>query len=127
MRRVLLDMQNTLFAEGVSLALTTNNPSFDVRRAERQSEVEQMCATLKPEALIMEVARGARYSPQAREQLCARIRLQKPDCKFVYMLDENANGEFLPAVLAAKKSGLIDQFAFCSISGAYLAAIIEAL
>jgi len=51
----------------------------------------------------------------------------RPECKIVFVVDENAEKEVAKQVKQAKKDGLIDQFIYGSISATYLADIVDSL
>jgi N12 class adenine-specific DNA methylase len=55
------------------------------------------------------------------------VKEKNPDCKIVFIVDENAEKELAKQVRQAKKDGLIDQFIYGSISATYLADIVDAL
>ena len=55
------------------------------------------------------------------------VKAQNPDCKIVFIVDENAEKAIAKQVKQAKKDGLIDQFIYGSISASYLADIVDSL
>ena len=55
------------------------------------------------------------------------FRSANPDCKIVFVVDENSEPEVADRVRQAKKDGLIDQFIYGSISASYLVALVDTL
>ena len=55
------------------------------------------------------------------------VKVQHPECKIVLIVDENAEKEVAQKVKEAKKTGVIDQFIYGSISATYLADIVDSL
>ena len=55
MRRVVVDMQNALFADAIAAALQKFDPGFEVCQSESPVKTTDMCAFTKANILIMEV------------------------------------------------------------------------
>ena len=55
MRRVVVDMQNALFADAIAAALQKFDPGFEVCQSESPVITTDMCAFTKANILIMEV------------------------------------------------------------------------
>ena len=54
-RRVVVDMQNALFADAIAAALQKFDPGFEVCQSESPVKTTDMCAFTKANILIMEV------------------------------------------------------------------------
>lgn len=127
MRRVVVDMQNILFADAVAMALRNFDSDFDVCCSESPEKTLDMCKYTVAQILIMEVTG---YTPRLiEERIKLRNELKKavPDCKIVFVVDENTEKKLADRVRQAKKDGLIDNFIYGSVSATYLSAVIDAL
>ncbi len=127
MRRVVVDMQNALFADAIANILHDFDADFDVYRSEHPAKTTELCADVQANVLIMEVTA---YPPRTfPERMAIRSELQEhlPLCKLVLMVDENAERRLADQVRRAKKDGLIDCFLYNSVSASYLSALIDTL
>ena len=127
MRRVIIDMQNYLFADAIALALRDSDSDFDVYRAEAPEDAAELCALSQPYALLAEVVASPPRTLEDRLKLREEVRRQAPGCRIVLAVDENADSRTARKVRQAKKDGLIDQFIYGSISAGYLAALMDTL
>lgn len=127
MRRVVIDMQNILFADAIQQALTGFDADFQVHRAERAEDIAELCAMVRPYALLMEVSAYAPWQLPQRLLIRDQVKQEIPDCKVVFVVDENTEKRLADRVRQAKKDGLIDNFIYGSISATYLSAVIDAL
>lgn len=127
MRRVVVDMQNYLFADAVALALKNADSDFDVLRSESPENTTDLCRLSVPYALIMEVTEYPPWNLEERLQIRSEVKRQNPHCKVVLIVDENAEKKLARRVRQAKKDGLIDSFIYGSVSAAYLSAVIDTL
>ena len=55
MRRVVVDMQNALFADAIAAALRNFDPGFEVYQSESPAKTTDMCVLTQANILIMEV------------------------------------------------------------------------
>lgn len=127
MRRVVIDMQNALFADAVAVALKSFDSDFDTVISEGPDGTLSLCNTVLANVLIMEVTA---YTPRRlEERMKIRDGLKKalPACKIVLIVDENTEGKLADQVRQAKKDGLVDNFIYGSVSSSYLSAVIDAL
>lgn len=127
MRRVVIDMQNYLFADAIALALRNADSDFDVCRSEKPENTVELCRMTVPYALLMEVSGHAPWRTEERLRISREVRQQIPHCKIVLIVDENTDKPLARRVLQAKKDGLIDNFIFGSISAEYLIAVVDTL
>ena len=127
MRRVVIDMQNYLFADAIARTLCSADSDFEVYRMESGRDTARQCALVRPYALLMEVKSYPPLSLPERLRLRGEVKREVPECKIVLVVDENSEKELAAKVLQAKKDGLIDQFIYGSISAAYLSAVIDTL
>ena len=126
-RRVIIDMKNSLSADAIKQALTRFDSDFEVYNADKPDETTELCRILHPYALIMEVTALATWDLEKRLEQRDEVKVQCPDCKIVLVVDENTEKKLADKVRQAKKDGLIDNFIYCSISATYLSAVIDAL
>lgn len=127
MRRIVINMQNTLFCNAIADTLRRSGNELEPYTVVMPDQVVDECKWIAPYALLMEVTG---YTPW---KLCERLKLRdavkekNPECKIVLVVDENAEKEVAKQVKQAKKDGLIDQFIYGSISATYLADIVDSL
>lgn len=127
MRRIVVDMQNFLFADAIARTLRSADSDFDVRRSESPDKTVELCSICDPYALLMEVTGYTPWKLEERLKIRDELKQIHPHCKIVLIVDENAEKKLAPRVLQAKKDGLIDNFIFSSVSAAYLSAVIDTL
>ena len=127
MRRIVVDMQNFLFADAIARTLTSTDSDFDVRRSESPNQTAELCSLCQPYALLMEVTGYSPWRLEERMIIRNEVKHLTPHCKIVLIVDENAERPLARRVLQAKKNGLIDNFIFGSVSAEYLTAVVDTL
>lgn len=127
MRRVVVDMQNYLFADAIAQALKRADSDFDVLMSESPDKTAELCSLCEPYALLMEVTGYTPWKLEQRLKIKDELKSLKPYCKIVLIVDENAEKTLARRVLQAKKDGLIDNFIYSSVSAAYLSAVVDTL
>ena len=127
MRRVVLDMQNLLFADAVAEALRRFDSDFDPVMSESPDKTVALCNATLANILIMEVTAYAPWKLEARMKIRDELRKLNPECKIVLVVDENTEKKLADSVRQAKKDGLVDNFVYGSVSSSYLSAVIDAL
>ena len=127
MRRVVLDMQNVLFADAVAEALRRFDSDFDPVMSECPRKTVALCNATLANVLIMEVTAYTPWSLEKRLKIRDELRKQSPNCKIVLVVDENTEKKLADRVRQAKKDDLIDNFIYGSVSSSYLSAVIDAL
>lgn len=120
MQKIVVDMQNYLFADAVANAFKNSDYDIDVVCAESPKDTVELCQVFKPFALVMEVTG---YTPW---MLCERLKLRNeiktvcPECKIALIVDSNTEKQAAKDIRDAKKDGLIDQFFHSSMTAEYL-------
>ncbi len=120
MRKIVVDMQNFLFADALAGAFKNSLYDIDVIRTETPRDTVELCKLFQPFVLLMEVTG---YTPW---KLCERLRLRNevkaacPDCKIALIVDSNTEKQAAKDIRDAKKDGLIDQFLYSSVTAEYL-------
>lgn len=120
MKKIVVDLQNYLFADSIAVAFKNSNYDIDVVRAETPQDTVELCRVYKPFVLVMEVTA---YTPWL---LCERMKLRDevkatcPDCKIALIVDSNTEKQAAKDIRDAKKNGIIDQFFYGSMSAEYL-------
>lgn len=120
MQKIVVDIQNFLFADSIAAAFRNSDYDIDVVRAETPNDTVELCQMYKPFVLIMEVTG---YTPWL---LCDRLRLRDevksvcPDCKIALLVDSNTEKQAAKDIRDAKKNGIIDQFFYGSMTSEYL-------
>ena len=127
MRRVVVDMQNTLFADAIARALRDFDSDFEVCCSERPEKTLEMCDYTLAQILIMEVTNYTPWKFEERMKIRDAVKKCDPGCKIVLVVDENTEKKLADKVRQAKKDGLIDNFIYGSVSVTYLSAVIDTL
>ena len=127
MRRVVVDMQNALFADAIATALRSFDSDFEVYQSESPVKTSDMCAFTEANILIMEVTAYTPWKLEERMKIRDELKKTNPNCKIVLVVDENTEKKLADKVRQAKKDGLIDNFIYGSVSSTYLSAVIDAL
>lgn len=127
MRRVVVDMQNVLFADAIATALRNFDSDFEVYQSESPNTTLYMCIDTQANVLIMEVTAYSPWKIDERLEIRNAVKKQNPDCKIVFVVDEKTEKKLADKVRLAKKDGLIDNFVYGSVSATYLSAVIDTL
>ena len=127
MRRVVVDMQNALFADAISTALQKFNSDFCVYQSDKPEKTTELCFYAQANILIMEVTAYTPWKLEERMKIRDEVKNKNPDCKVALVVDENTEHRLADMVRQAKKDGLIDNFIYGSVSATYLSAVIDAL
>lgn len=127
MRRVVVDMQNALFADAIATALRNFDSDFDVYQSESPAKTTDMCVYTEANILIMEVTAYTPWKLEERMKIRNEVKAQSHGCKIVLVVDENTEKKLADKVRQTKKDGLIDSFIYGSVSSTYLSAVIDAL
>ena len=120
MKKIVVDMQNYLFADSIATAFKNSDYDITVVRAESPRDTIELCRVFKPFVLLMEVTA---YTPWL---LCERMKLRDevkavcPDCKIALIVDSNTEKQAAKDIRDAKKNGVIDQFFYGSMTAEYL-------
>lgn len=127
MRRVVVDMQNTLFSDAIAKALRDFDSDFDVCCSESPDKTSDVCDYTFAQILIMEVTNYTPWKFDERMKIRDIVKKRHPECKIVLVVDENTEKKLADRVRLAKKDGLIDNFIYGSVSSTYLSAVIDTL
>lgn len=127
MRRIVIDMQNILFADAVAEALRNFDSDLEPFMSESPDKTLSLCDTVLANVLIMEVTTYPSRTLEERLKIRNALKQKHPDCKIVLVVDENTERKLSDRVRQAKKDGLVDNFIYGSVSSSYLSAVIDAL
>ena len=127
MRRIVINMQNSLFCNAISDTLRRSGNELDTHTVDSPDRVVDECSWIAPYALLMEVTGYTPWLFSERMKIRDAVKEKHPECKIVLIVDENAEKAVAKQVKQAKKDGLIDQFIYGSISATYLADIVDSL
>ena len=127
MRRIIIDMQNILFADAVAEALRNFDSDLEPFMSESPDKTLSLCDTVLANVLIMEVTTYPSRTLEERLKIRNALKQKHPDCKIVLVVDENTERKLADRVRQAKKDGLVDNFIYGSVSSSYLSAVIDAL
>ena len=120
MQKIVVDMQNYLFADSVAAAFKNSDYDIDVVRAEYPMNTVELCRLYKPFVLIMEVTGYTPWLLCERMKLRDKVKTVCPECKIALIVDSNSEKQAARDIRDAKKNGLIDQFFYGSMTAEYL-------
>ena len=127
MRRILINMQNTLFCNAISDTLRRSGNELDTYSVDSPDRVIEESKWIAPSAVLLEVTGYTPWKLEERMKIRDAVKEKNPECKIVLVVDENAEKDVAKRVKQAKKDGIIDQFIYGSISASYLADIMDSL
>ena len=120
MRKIVVDMQNFLFADSVATIFRSSGYDIDVIRTESPKDTLELCQVYKPYVLIMEVTSYTPWKLDERLNLREQVKAVCPECKIALIVDSNTERQAAKDIRDAKKNGLIDQFFYGSMTAEYL-------
>lgn len=127
MRRILINMQNSLFCNAIADTLRRSGNELEPYTVNSPDKIVDDCKWIAPYALLMEVTGYSPWKLEERLKIRDVVKAKDPECKIVLVVDENAEKEVAKRIKQAKKDGIIDQFIYGSISASYLADIVDSL
>lgn len=127
MRRILINMQNTLFCNAIADTLRRSGNELDTYSVDSPDRVIEESKWIAPYAILLEVTGYTPWKLEERMKIRDAVKEKNPECKIVLVVDENAEKDVAKRVKQAKKDGIIDQFIYGSISASYLADIMDSL
>ena len=127
MRRILINMQNTLFCNAIADTLRRSGNELDTYSVDSPDRVIEESKWIAPYAVLLEVTGYTPWKLEERIKIRDAVKEKNPECKIVLVVDENAEKDVAKRVKQAKKDGIIDQFIYGSISASYLADIMDSL
>ena len=125
MRRIMIDMHNTLFASAIAKALRDYEPDFEVFVSDTPMTTAETCMDCEANILLMEALPLKQWDLDERIKIRNRVKKRLADCKIVLVVDENENKELAADIRRLKKDGVIDAFIYGSVSAEYLSALID--
>lgn len=120
MKKIVVDLQNYLFADSIAVAFRNSNYDIDVVRAETPQDTVELCRVYKPFVLVMEVTAYTPWLLSERMKLRDEVKATCPDCKIALIVDSITEKQAAKDIRDAKKNGIIDQFFYGSMSAEYL-------
>ena len=120
MRKIVVDMQNFLFADSVATAFRRSDYDIDVIRPESPKDTLELCQVYQPYMLMMEVTSYTPWKLSERLKLRDKVKAVCPGCKIALIVDSNTEKQAAKDIRDAKKNGLIDQFFYGSMTAEYL-------
>lgn len=126
MKKIVVSIPNALLAGGVVMYLK-KNPDFKVYREDDPSGIEDLCIASKADVVVAEVRERPPHTLDEWNIRVKAIEKNLPDCKVVYVVDENSSPELADQVALARSNRLIDAFVYGTVSGEYVTALIGSL
>ena len=128
MRDIVLSIRNNLVCEALTRSLEESGEFRPYKLLfSRENEVLRECKALSPDILLLEVAFGRRTDLKTRLAEAREVRQNSPNCKIIFLCDENSSPDLANQVVQAKRDGRIDEFFYASVGSRYLVAPLTAL
>lgn len=125
MKKIVLDMQSTLYAKQMERALLQELESWQVLISDDPSMTTDICKLYSPQVLLMEVTCYTPWMLSKRLSIRDDVKKYNPDCKIILTVEERADKKLAKGVKDAKRAGLIDAFIFLSMTDKYLPALLD--
>ena len=126
MKKIIVSIPNALLAGGVVMYLK-KNPDFKIYREDDPSGIEDLCIASKADVLLAEVRERPPHTLDEWNIRVKEIKKNLPDCKAVYVVDENSSPKLADQVALARSNRLIDAFIYGTVSGEYVTALVGSL
>ena len=126
MKKIIVSIPNALLAGGVVMYLK-KNPDFKVYREDDPIGIEELCISSKADVVVAEVRERPFHTLDEWNIRVKEIKKKLPDCRAVYVVDENSSPELADQVALARGNRLIDAFVYGTVSGEYMTALIGSL
>ena len=128
MRDIILSIRNNLVCEALTRSLEESGEFRPYKLLfSRENEVLRECKALSPDILLLEVAFGRRTDLKTRLAEASEVRQNSPNCKIIFLCDENSSPELANQVVQAQRDGRIDEFFYASVGSRYLVAALTAI
>ena len=128
MKKIVVSVQNGLLSDMLTGMLKDSGEFEPYRVAvDRRKRTVPACTVFGPEIVLMEVSQGLGAGMDERLAEVHQIRSMIPNCKIVFLCDENLSPEIASKVITLKKNCEIDAFYYSSVTGKYLLAALYAL
>ena len=128
MRDIILSIRNNLVCEALTRSLEESGEFRPYKLLfSRENEVLRECKALSPDILLLEVAFGRKTDLKTRLAEASEVRQSLPNCKIIFLCDENSSPELANQVVQAKRDGQIDEFFYASVGSRYLVAALTAI
>lgn len=128
MRDIIISIRNDFVAEAIIHSLKKAGDFQPYKLLfSYDDEVIRECEAMQPEILLSEVAFGKATDLKTRLAEAKAVRANTPNCKIVFLCDENSAPDIARSICNAKKDGVIDAFFYTSVSSTYLLDALDAL
>jgi DNA-binding NarL/FixJ family response regulator len=129
MERIVVSIQNGLLAEAITAALNDSGEfqPFRITVGSKRVDVVTSCEMFSADLVLMEVSYSSATSVETRLREVKNLRKALPECKIVFLCDENSAPDIAREVTLAKKDGQIDSFFYSSVTTKYLLAALASL
>ncbi|MDO4650725.1 MAG: hypothetical protein Q4B26_18975 [Eubacteriales bacterium] len=124
MKKVLMNLQNYLFADAVERSLREDG-DFIIVNVSDSDDVIHQCELTSPEVIFMEVTGYLPWRMSERMKIRKIVKGRDPNCKVVLMVNENTEEGMAEQIIEAKLNGEIDGFVYSSVSASYLSALLQ--
>jgi len=129
MNKTVISIQNGLLAEAIERMLDDSGEFISVRIpvGGKKEDLTTLCREYGAQMLIAEVSYSADTSVDVRLKEAAEVREALPDCKIVFLCDENSAPDIARRVMLARQDRVIDAFFYSSVTARYMLAVLTSL
>ena len=126
MRNIIVCIPNMLLAGGIEMYLKKNS-ELKIFREDNPGTIINLTINAPADILLVEVRHRPPHTIAEWNDRVKSIKKKRPTCKVVYLVDENAAPDLADQVTLARSERLIDAFLYGTVSGDYLAAVVDSL
>lgn len=90
MRRILINMQNSLFCNAIADTLRRSGNELEPYTVNTPDKIVDDCKWIAPYALLMEVTGYSPWKLEERLKIRDVVKAKDPECKIALVVDENA-------------------------------------
>ena len=128
MRRIVISVMNGLLCEAISNTMFRTGEFLSYKSLfNKTSNVIDDCGSFGADICLMEVSYAAETTLDTRLKESLQIKRKFPECKVIFLCDENSAPDIARGVAQAKKDGIIDTFFYSSVTEKYLAAALTSM
>lgn len=129
MKNIVINIQNNLLAEAITVMLSASGEFFPLRVpvGDKKNNVVDNCKMISADIVLMEVSHANNTTVEVRLGAVKELRKEIPHCKIVLLCDENSTPDIADKVILAKKNNLIDNFFYSSVTAKYLLAALTSM
>lgn len=128
MRIAVINTQNSLLSGAIVKYMHERGEMKTERVLSGNAEnALKTCISVDADILLIEITGTPPYTFEQRTELIKAVHGKLPYCRIAVICDENASPDIAAKVKSLRKERLIDAFFYSSVSGEYLADVLDTM